>query len=147
MQSGREWSVILNMSEDKAQRAKAPMGFLDLRAAVASVRRRLYSSGVPAWLLEAARANLSRADSVVRSDNQQKPSSNEHPRAITFIIRALQSTDLALFERQTMVSVVGLRNPALASASPTLLEGTGITRWSGRRIDELRYYACIQMVG
>jgi hypothetical protein len=97
MQSGREPSVVLNMPENKAKRAKAPIGFLDLRAAVTSVRRRLYSSGIPTWVLEAAEANLSRSDSVVRSNNQQKPGNNEDPQGIVSIIQALESKDLALF--------------------------------------------------
>ena len=40
------------MPENKVKRARAPIGFLDLRAAVESVRRRLYSYGVPIWVLK-----------------------------------------------------------------------------------------------
>jgi hypothetical protein len=97
MQSGRESSDILNMPENKAKRARAPIGFLDLRAAVESVRRRLYSYGVPIWVLEAAEANLSGRTSVVRSNNQQNPDNNEGRQGIVFIIQGLESKDLSLF--------------------------------------------------
>jgi hypothetical protein len=85
------------MPENKAKRARAPIGFLDLRAAVGSVRRRLYSSVVPTWVLEAAEANLSGGTSVVRSNNQQKPDNNEDRQGIVFIIQGLESNDLSLF--------------------------------------------------
>jgi hypothetical protein len=75
------------MPENKAKRARAPIGFLDLRTAVGSVRRRLYSSVVPTWVLEAAEANLSGDTSVVRSNNRQKPDNNEDRQGIVFIIQ------------------------------------------------------------
>jgi hypothetical protein len=84
------------MLKNETNHAKAPIGFLDLRAAVKSVRRRLYACGIPTWVLEGAEANLSGADSVLRPKDQQK-SGNEAPQGIVFIIQALESKDLALF--------------------------------------------------
>jgi hypothetical protein len=114
MQSGRESSIVLNMPEDKAKRTKVPTGFLDLRAAVTSVRRRLYASGIPTWVLEAAEDNLSGANSAVRSNNQQTPGSNEHPQAMAFIVQALQSKDLVLF----------VYSPSAHRVAPVPSEGT-----------------------
>src|SRR5215471_13168972 len=77
----------------------APSGYLELRAAIASVRRRMFTSEIPAWLIEAAKANLAEASlgSHRNLSILAMPRMPAYPEPIKLVADALGSGRLTLF--------------------------------------------------
>ncbi len=79
-----------------AIRLKAPLGFIDLRHAIVSMWGRIYASGAPAWLVEAAEAHATTVGSPLKRTVAAIKFPKD-PKPITLIIDALQSKNLKLF--------------------------------------------------
>ena len=73
---------------------KAPLGFIDLRHAIASIWGRMYTSGVPAWLTEIEEVNAKKIDTTFELTASRAP---KNPEPTTLILDALQSKQLKLF--------------------------------------------------
>src|SRR5262249_46985986 len=74
---------------------KAPLGFIDLRHAIGSMRGRMYLSGVPAWVLKAAEEHV--RPGATFKEITRVTEIPIHPTPIALIIEALQSENLRLF--------------------------------------------------
>ena len=88
------------MPVPSSNRNVAPIGYLELRAAIASVRRRMFTSEIPVWLIEAARANLAEAANLAAHKNLRisvRPRMPAHPEPIKFVADAIASGRLTLF--------------------------------------------------
>jgi hypothetical protein len=83
------------MPVSSSHRNIAPVGYLDLRAAIASVRRRMFTSEIPASLIEAARTNV--ADAANLPARNVRPRMPAYPEPIRFVADALGSGRLTLF--------------------------------------------------
>ena len=83
-------------------RINAPLGYIDLERAIGFVWRRMFTGAIPAWLLDAAKSNVTLAErgslTFVEISNTSKQSQfPEYPKPIELIGDALRSGDLVLF--------------------------------------------------
>jgi hypothetical protein len=104
-----------------AERLKAPLGYIDLRHAIASMWGRMYMSGVPQSVIEAAEARVAQASTTIQQIAEQVRTSSD-PKPIALIIDALKSKDLKLFVYSGVSPVVVSVPPASVNAA---LERTG----------------------
>jgi hypothetical protein len=104
-----------------AERLKAPLGYIDLRHAIASMWGRMYISGVPQSVIEAAEARVAQASTTIQQIAEQVRTSSD-PKPIALIIDALKSKDLMLFVYSGMSPVVV---PIPSSSVNAALERTG----------------------
>jgi hypothetical protein len=103
------------MSAASSNHNIAPNGCLGLRLAIASIRRRMFTSGIPAGLIDAARANLAEAADLTHGKIPRtpvRPRMPAYPEPIEFIADALRSGHLKLFiyteNRQHLIPVPGI---------------------------------------
>jgi hypothetical protein len=104
-----------------AEHLKAPLGFIDLRQAVASMWGRMYMSGVPQLVIEAAEAHAAQAGTTIQQIEGLVRTSSD-PKPIALIIDALKSKDLKLLVYSGMSPVVVPVPPSSVNAA---LERTG----------------------
>ena len=98
---------------------KAPLGFIDLRHAIASIWGRMYTSGVLAWLTEIEEVNAKKIDTTFELTASRAP---KNPEPTTLILEALQSKQLKLF---VFLESLGDVLPVPSSAVNDALERTG----------------------
>ena len=87
----------------------APVGYIDLRSAIQSVRRRMFTTEIPPEVLDAAKANVDAARRMKANDTIvfEKREISKRPNPIELIANALQCDALRLFIYTESGQVIG----------------------------------------
>jgi hypothetical protein len=90
------------MSAAAVNRTIAPIGYIDIRPAITFVRRRMFTSEIPARVMDAARANAALAERGDLTPDEifkisEQPQIPAYPEPIELIADTLRSGDLTLF--------------------------------------------------
>ena len=90
------------MSAAAFSRTIAPIGYIDIRPAITFVRRRMFTSEIPARVMDAARANAALAERGGLAPDEifkisEQPQIPPYPEPIELIADTLRSGDLTLF--------------------------------------------------
>lgn len=116
----------------RPRRKGPPVGYIDLRAALDLVRRRMFGADVPAHLVEAAEANITYAlNPVPRNPPPKPPKLPTYPEPLEMITDAVRSGNLSIFLYTDSANYVV---PISATLVDDLLRSTGFSRPSRETI-------------